>query len=426
MLKAAAKHTRRAAVLRCTCAGSHITSVRRILSCMNIYEEERARRSRLHKIKYIIYNMLQMIKRSDKTGTAAVAGCMMLLLSPQISVAAARKGMELWWSTVVPSLLPFFIFTDMLMAAGVHRVIGRALSHPVSFLLGVPGEAAFVFASSILSGYPTGARLTAELRRSGSITQDQARDMLNFCSTSGPLFIVGAVGTGMLNDCRAGYMILAAHCTGAIATGMIMNPGSLLNRRDKQIKKTERIRHLSVSTAEKGRASLSYDNTTSEAHRIKSNSTGVMQAATDAVLRSLKTIGLIGGFIIIFTIITEYAARAGDAAAIAIASRAPGAQTAASAKIAEIINYITTAVSGMLEMTVGCSQVCSMQEVGINIKTTLCAFLVSFGGLSVTAQTAGVLRGTDISMSHYIRAKLMHGLISAALTVTMIFLQTIK
>ena len=30
---------------------------------------------------------------------------------------------------------------------------------------------------------------------------------------------------------------------------------------------------------------------------------GVMQAATDAVLRSLKTIGLIGGFIIIFTIL---------------------------------------------------------------------------------------------------------------------------
>ena len=105
---------------------------------------------------------------------------------------------------------------------------------------------------------------------------------------------------------------------------------------------------------------------------------------------------------------------------------APGAQTAASAEIAEIIHCITTAVSGILEMTVGCSRVCSMQEVGINIKTTLCAFLVSFGGLSVTAQTAGVLRGTDISMSHYIRAKLMHGLISAALTVTMIFLQTTK
>ena len=362
------------------------------------------------------------------TATAAVAGCMMLLLSPQVSVAAARKGMELWWSTVVPSLLPFFIFTDMLMAAGVHRAIGQALRRPVSFLLGVPGEAAFVFVSSILSGYPTGARLTAELRRSGSITQDQARDMLNFCSTSGPLFIVGAVGTGMLGDCHAGYIILAAHCTGAIVTGMIMNPGSLLNRADKRNAALySDVSYNSRSYKNESYKSEIYTNgKLLEAHKMEDAPAGVMQAASDAVLRSLKTIGMIGGFIIIFTIITEYATRAGDAAATALASRAPGAQTAASAEIAEIIHYITTAVSGMLEMTVGCSRVCSMQEVGMNIKTTLCAFLVSFGGLSVTAQTAGVLRGTDISMSHYIRAKLMHGLISAALTVTMIFLQTIK
>ena len=377
---------------------------------MNIFTHDSARadRRKTAQIKYIICKIKRIIKYEDMTAAAAVAGCMMLLLSPQISVAAARKGMELWWSTVVPSLLPFFIFTDILMSAGVHRAIGRALRHPVSFLLGVPGEAAFVFVSSILSGYPTGARLTAELRRSGSITQDQARDMLNFCSTSGPLFIVGAVGTGMLGNCRAGYIILAAHCTGAIVTGMIMNPGSLLNRADKR----------NAALYRNGKPLEAH-----EPHKMENASAGVMQAASDAVLRSLKTIGMIGGFIIIFTIITEYAARAGDAAATALASRAPGAQTGASA---EIIHYITTAVSGMLEMTVGCSRVCSMQEVGINIKTTLCAFLVSFGGLSVTAQTAGVLRGTDISMSHYIRAKLMHGLISAALTVTMIFLQTIK
>lgn len=397
---------------------------------MNIFTHDSARadRRKTAQIKYIICKIKRIIKYEDMTATAAVAGCMMLLLSPQVSVAAARKGMELWWSTVIPSLLPFFIFTDMLMEAGVHRAIGRALRHPVSFLLGVPGEAAFVFVSSILSGYPTGARLTAELRRSGSITQDQARDMLTFCSTSGPLFIVGAVGTGMLGDCRAGYIILAAHCTGAIVTGMIMNPGSLLNRAEKR----NAALYSDVSYNSRSYKNESYKNEiytngklleAHKAHKMEDAPAGVMQAASDAVLRSLKTIGMIGGFIIIFTIITEYAARAGDAAATALASRAPGVQTATSA---EIIHYITTAVSGMLEMTVGCSRVCSMQEVGINIKTTLCAFLVSFGGLSVTAQTAGVLRGTDISMSHYIRAKLMHGLISAALTVTMIFLQTIK
>lgn len=383
-----------------------------ILSSMNIYEEECARRGRLHKIKYIICKVLRIIKYSNKAGVAAVTGCAMLLLSPQISVAAAKKGMELWWSTVIPSLLPFFIFTDMLMAAGVHRTIGRALERPVSFLLGVPGEAAFVFVSSILSGYPTGARLTAELRRSGSVTREQARDMLNFCSTSGPLFIVGAVGTGMLGDCRAGYMILAAHCIGAIATGIIMNRDSLLNRNDKL--------HAALYKNESYKSKIYKHRNPPETQEINNAPLGIMQAASDAVLRSLKTIGLIGGFIIIFTIITEYAVKAGDTAAIALASRAPGAPTVASAKITELIHYMTTAVSGTLEMTVGCSRVSGMAGVGMNIKTTLCAFLVSFGGMSVTAQTAGVLRGTDISMSEYIRAKLMHGLIAAALMVMMI------
>lgn len=161
---------------------------------MNIFQRRYGRNVVRPKIRFIIYKIVRIIKYENKTGIAAVAGCAMLLLSPQTSVEAARKGMELLWMTVAPSLLPFFIFTDMLMSAGIHRAIGRALRYPVSFLLGVPGEAAFVFVSSILSGYPSGARLTAELRRSGIITRDESRDMLNFCSTSGPLFIVGAVG----------------------------------------------------------------------------------------------------------------------------------------------------------------------------------------------------------------------------------------
>ncbi len=400
--------------MRARRAHRHITRVQRILSCMNIYEDESARSRGRHKIKYIICKIVRIIKYSDKTGIAAVTGCAMLLLSPEISVAAAQKGMELWWGTVIPSLLPFFIFTDMLMAAGVHRTIGRALERPVSFILGVPGEAAFVFVSSILSGYPTGARLIGDLRRSGSITREQACDMLNFCSTSGPLFIVGAIGTGMLGDCSAGYMILAAHCIGALLTGMVMNPCSLLNRKDKR--RAVLYKNESCKSEEYKRKSQP------EAHKIKKSDTDVMQAASDAVLRSLKTIGLIGGFIIIFTIITEYAARTGDAAAAALLTRAPGAPDAAYSFISEAVHYIMTAVSGLLEMTVGCSCISDMQDVGGNIKMTVCAFLVSFGGLSVTAQTAGVLRGTDISMSGYMKAKLMHGLISAALTVMMILI----
>ena len=377
---------------------------------MNIFTNSRARADgrKISQIKYIICKIKRRIKYADMTAVTAVTGCALLLISPQTSVAAAKKGMDLWWSTVVPSLLPFFIFTDMLMAAGVHRIIGIVFQRPVSFLLGVPGQAAFVFVSSILSGYPAGARLIGDMRRSGSITREEADCMLSFCSTSGPLFIVGAAGTGMLHDKNAGYMILAAHCAGALVTGMIMNPGSIINRK-----------HQNMYSP--GASEISYGadavNDISPGHRSRPD---VMQAATDAVMRSLRTIGLIGGFIVVFTIITEYVSIAGDALSDAVLSGAPGARHAGF--IAQAVHYITTAAAGLLEMTVGCSRISEMSGTGINIKITLCAFLISFGGLSVTAQTAGVLRGTDISIAGYIRAKLMHGLISAAIVVMILIL----
>ena len=377
---------------------------------MNIFTNSRARADgrKTSQIKYIICKIKRRIKYADMTAVTAVTGCALLLISPQTSVAAAKKGMDLWWSTVVPSLLPFFIFTDMLMAAGVHRIIGRVFQRPVSFLLGVPGQAAFVFVSSILSGYPAGARLIGDMRRSGSITRDEAECMLSFCSTSGPLFIVGAAGTGMLHDKNAGYMILAAHCAGALVTGMIMNPGSIINRQHKNMYPP-------------GASEIPYGadavNDISPGRRIR---TDVMQAATDAVMRSLRTIGLIGGFIVVFTIITEYVSIAGSALSDTVSSGSPGSLHAGF--IAQAVHYITTAAAGLLEMTVGCSRISEMSGAGINIKITLCAFLISFGGLSVTAQTAGVLRGTDISMAGYIRAKLMHGLISAAIVVMILIL----
>lgn len=373
---------------------------------MNIFQRRYGRNVVRPKIRFIIYKIVRIIKYENKTGIAAVAGCAMLLLSPQTSVEAARKGMELLWMTVAPSLLPFFIFTDMLMSAGIHRAIGRALRYPVSFLLGVPGEAAFVFVSSILSGYPSGARLTAELRRSGIITRDESRDMLNFCSTSGPLFIVGAVGTGMLGSPRAGYMILASHCAGALLTGIVMNQHSFLNR-----SLAGRKYHAEPS-----------DYVLQDIKICKNDTPAVMQAASEAVLHSLKTIALIGGFIIIFTVITEYTVKAGNAISYIISDCTPGVPEYSRRQITGFIDHITTAVSGLLEITVGCSHVSNMEGVGLDIKTTVCTFLVSFGGLSVMAQTAGVLHGTDIKMSDYMRAKLMHGLISAAIVVFLIIL----
>ena len=45
--------------------------------------------------------------------------------------------------------------------------------------------------------------------------------MLSFCSTSGPMFIIGAVGAGMFNSTFAGYIMFTSHVLGAFLNGII-------------------------------------------------------------------------------------------------------------------------------------------------------------------------------------------------------------
>jgi nucleoside recognition membrane protein YjiH len=73
---------------------------------------------------------------------------------------------------------------------------------------------------SITSGYPTGARLTALFRKQKRITAEEAQRVLSFCSTSGPLFMMGAVAIGMMGSPEGGTIILASHYIAAILIGL--------------------------------------------------------------------------------------------------------------------------------------------------------------------------------------------------------------
>lgn len=377
--------------------------------------------------------------KENSAALFSCVGCFLLLVSPQVSVTAAKRGIELWLYTVTPSLLPFFIFTDMLMSSGVHTKIGRIFERPVSALLGVPGEAAFVFVSSILSGYPTGARLIGEMRRAGTLSSEEAEAMMNFCSTSGPLFIISAVGVGMLDSETIGFVILGAHCAGALLTGVILNPYSALNKKifkskplgnnraDSNKAFKNKITNKEIKTRANPRASIAVERF--ETDFKKSAIPSFSDIISGAVLRSLKTIGLIGGFIVIFTVLTEYITlfgeTVGNAAAddtrISIFTKSVNNQIIVN--FANIISYLCMAASAVLEMTVGCSRVAEA-ALSLEMRAVICTFIISFGGLSVAAQTAGVLRGSDIKMRGYMYAKVLHGLISAAIVIFIfVFLQ---
>lgn len=118
-----------------------------------------------------------------------------LLLFSRQNISATKDGLWLWANSVVPSLLPFFIATEVLSYTNIIYYLGKLLNNIMRPLFNVPGEGSFAFIMGIISGYPTGAKILVKFRENNVASREECERLLSFSNNSGPLFIIGTVGS---------------------------------------------------------------------------------------------------------------------------------------------------------------------------------------------------------------------------------------
>lgn len=74
-----------------------------------------------------------------------------LVLYSNSNLVAAKEGLLLWWNSVVPSLFPFFVATEILCSTNIIYLAGKILEKPVKKIFNVPGEGAIALIMGILS-----------------------------------------------------------------------------------------------------------------------------------------------------------------------------------------------------------------------------------------------------------------------------------
>lgn len=131
-----------------------------------------------------------MMRKTNAITLPLTAGAMLLLiLDAKTALLGAREGVELCIRTVIPSLLPFFLLSQLLC----HILTGNdlALLRPVGRWMGIPEGAESILAVGFLGGYPTGAQCIASACRRGTLSPGDGKRMLAFCNNAGPAFLFG-------------------------------------------------------------------------------------------------------------------------------------------------------------------------------------------------------------------------------------------
>lgn len=288
-----------------------------------------------------------------------------MILRPEKFIAQGLNGISAWAFNVLPSVFPFMFFTRTLSSLNIMSKLCRPFSGLSKFCFKTPPISVYAFMMAIFSGYPVGTKTVADLYLQGKISKEDAFKMTSFCSTSGPMFIVGAVGIGMFKSAAIGYILFLSHVIGAMLNGIIF--------RNFKLKENEK---LSPQTSEK--------DTTLD--------------ISDIVVNSTTAILSVGAIITIFFIIIE----------------------CFSPLLSLLPQNIAFLFEGMIEITKGCIDLATLPNQFTAV--ILASFVVSFGGISTILQSLTMLSKLKMPVKLFVFQKFLHGISAMIIAVLLSFL----
>lgn len=151
--------------------------------------------------------------------------CVMLIFFPERSAVGAAEGMRLALETAVPSLLPFAVFSSAVITSGLGNVFAAAVSGIFTRLFGTSPFGACAFVTGLLGGYPSGVRAVCDIYDKELIDKREAERLLAFCNNSGIVFILSAAGAGAFGSVKSGIYLYTAHFLSAVLTGVVLRGG---------------------------------------------------------------------------------------------------------------------------------------------------------------------------------------------------------
>ena len=305
-----------------------------------------------------------------------------LVLFLSDNLLAAKNGLLLWASSVVPSLLPFFIATELLGYTHIVPVLGRLLNRFMRPIFNVPGEGAFALIMGIVSGYPVGAKIVSNLKKQGVCSNEECERLLSFTNNSGPLFIIGTVGVSLFSSSKIGLQLFFVHLVSCLLVGFLFRWWKCKNN------------YFS------GKRSNS-----STVNYVSFNNLGSVLSVS--IQSAIHSVVIIGGFVVLFSVIVS----------MLNSSKILSVLCTFLNPFLHVLKFPTTysssIITGIIEVTNGV-KLAAIDTSPFSI--IICSFLLGFGGISVLLQVLSITSKAKIAIKPYFIGKLLQACFAAFYT----------
>ena len=293
--------------------------------------------------------------------------CIVLILkNTEAAVQYVTRGLLLSANTVIPSLFPFMVLSELIVSSGAVDQLPRPLLSPLRRLLGLPDAGVCAVLLGLLCGFPVGARCVITAHEAGYLSKKEAERALTSASCPSSAFLIGAVGVSLWGNRRFGIALYVTVLAVSLLTGMLAN----------LLQKKEETEHLPSAPVSVLRPPKSHARLFCEA--VSSSLFGILAVCAYVVFFSALTGTL---ELVLGTLSIPQAAAAG--------------------------------LSCIFEMSGGIAQASALGNA--HVGAYLCAFAAGWSGLSVHCQMLSVCDGKHLSLRPYLISKLFQGALCALL-----------
>lgn len=276
-----------------------------------------------------------------------------LLLFPSQAFSYAKAGLMLWFYTLLPSLLPFMILSNICIKTGVLDKLFEAPKKVWKKAFALSPSGAYVLCMGIFCGYPMGAKITADLYAEHRISKQEASYLLTFACFPGPSFLSSYLCVGLFKNTRLIFPTYFILYSSGFLCSLLFRP-----------QKSSEFSYLKKTKKE------------------ISGSDFLGNILDTSIMNGFETITKLGGYISIFSILQGISS-------IALRSF-------------PTLGYF---LQGITEITTG-NAALSKASWSFDLLYPLILAFTSFGGLSVAAQTKSMLADTDLPFSSYLKGKI--------------------
>lgn len=288
----------------------------------------------------------------------------LIILNKNLISKTIITSFDIWFNTLVPSMFPMFILSDILINYNFTEYIPPKIINTLSKILGISNNAVLIILLSIISGFPTNAINISNALDNNIITKEEAEHILLFNHFANPLFILQTVGIFYLNNNKYGIIILLSHILSNIIIAILFK---------------HKNHYPSNNYISKNNKSQNF-----------------IIVLTNGVKKTINSLLMISGTITLFLILSTLITNT-----------------------LNLNNYLSILIQGILEMTMSIANL-SILNINPLTKVMLSTMIISFGGLSIHLQVITSL-DNKIKYKNYFIGRIYQVIISSILTIILFY-----